>query len=256
MGRTLFLAIALIMWCVGPERALAQANCGTAAECNAIAKTATQRGDLKTALDAYRLQTDFATGERVAGGGDVLVCDGFKSLARLSLQLRKPLQGHAWAQVAEANCTPDPDLQAIVATHAFKLQNVPTMNSIAGLYWDYAGYGQWNELTVTDRGNGHFGVQWDMKRYGLVRSAETDGPASSWAFEGTGELKGGKLIIKYPGIGSIDSAGNEYGEGKPCELDFAVQPFALVVETDLPPECTNGQWGPYPRGTFWRVEVE
>jgi len=216
-----------------------------------------EHGDLKTALSAYRLQTDFATGEHAMGtGNDVLVCDGFKNLADLSLELGKPLRSHAWADIDAAKCAPDPDLQAITATFAEKLRNTSAADSIAGLYWSYAGYGQWNEITVTDRGNGHFGVRWAMKRYGLVRSAETDGPASIWDFEASGELKGGKLIVRYAGLGSIDSNGNPYGEGKPCELDLAVQPLALVVESDLPQECTNGEWGPYPRGTFWHVEAE
>jgi hypothetical protein len=192
----------------------------------------------------------------MSGGSDALVCDGLENLAQLSLKLRKPLRAHAWADAAMARCAPDPDLKAIVATLADELRKAPVADSIAGLYWDYAGYGQWNELTVTDRGSGHFGVQWAMKRYGLARSAETDGPASMWDFEAAGELKGGKLIVRYPRIGNLDSEGNPYGEETPCELDFGVQPFALVVETDLPEECTNGKWGPYPRGTFWHVEAE
>jgi hypothetical protein len=252
LRRTAFLAFLLTLCSGGAETASAQVDCGSASECNAIAKTANERGDLPAALEAYKLQADFATGER----NDALACDGLKSLARLSLQVGKPLRGQAWANVAEVNCPPDTGLQAIVTTLKGKLRDAPRADSIAGLYWDYAGYGQWNELTVTDRGKGQFGVQWDMKRYGLIRSAEIDGPASMWDFEASGELKNGKLFLRYPGLGSLDHDGNPYGEGEPCELVLAVEPFGLVVETDLPEECTNGKWGPYPRGTSWRVEAE
>ena len=246
MIRLALLALTIGLTILTSRSGVAEADCDSGATCNAAAKAALENGDREAALRAFLRQVDLATGERRTNGNDdALICDGFENLARLSIALGKPLRGNAWGQVARLKCMPNPDLQA----RAGDLRNMVAPDPIAGLYWSYAGYGQWSEMTLTDRGSGKFQVEWYVQRYGLVPSADAYGPAALWQFEGPGERIDGRFTVRYDGVG-LD------GEGTPCALDFEVQPFALVVATDLPTQCQNGGSSAYPRGTFWRVEAD
>src|SRR4051812_21550113 len=100
MIRLILLALTIAIAAI--SGALAETDCDSGRSCNIAAKAALKNGDLPGAQDAFRHQVDFATGEHnTKGGADLLICDGLKNLARLSLQLGKPLRGHAWADVAE-----------------------------------------------------------------------------------------------------------------------------------------------------------
>jgi hypothetical protein len=237
MRRLVILVLMIGLSTLSVESGQAEAPCATGATCNAEAKAALESHHLEAALRAWWQQVNFATGEN----DKALICNGFDQLARLSLQLGKPLRANAWAQTGAERCGNDQAL-ANLAKEIAEALPVQDDDQTGGLYWSYAGYGAWSVIVV-DQGNGLFAVQWIVKRYGQVRSADV-GPAAIWDFEGNGRLEGDHFLIPY-----------NAGDNIQCVVDFLKSPHSLVLQKELPNECLIGGAGTRLYGTFRRVEA-
>lgn len=224
-----------------------EASCDTAAQCNRLGSEALQQGRLDVAAQLFEAQVDYAEtalqqaepgadDSKLAHAREIAV----NNAALAALKAGDCLRARAWLEAAE------PTHKATVANRkqlsdrcAGKLDVVTR----TGEFWQYAGHGAWNSITLRETGDEtlQFSAFWMRVGRGPIREY---GPAAIGDIEQAFIHTDGQR-----GRGRFDS----YDDGVTCELDITWVPGGLEIRHTDAPECRLGGAGAELFGKYWRV---
>lgn len=222
-------------------------TCDSVARCNRLGTEALQAGRHDDAKVLFEAQVDYAetAWKQVEDGADDRRAAHAREIpvnnaALAALRRGDCLRARAWLDVAEASHAATlANRKQLDARCAGKLDGVIH----TGEFWQYAGHGAWNSITLRETGDEtlHFSAFW-------MRAGR--GPLSEYGPAAIGDIE--QAFIQVDGQrGRGQFAG--YDEGVTCELRIAWVPGGLEVShTDIP-ECRTGGMGAELSGTFWRV---
>ena len=224
-----------------------EASCDTAAQCNRLGSEALQQGRLDVAAALFEAQVDYAetAWKQAEDGAD----DGKLAHAReialnnaalAALKGGDCLRARAWLEAADASHKATvANRKQLDARCAGKLDVVER----TGEFWQYAGHGSWNSITLRETGDEtlQFSAFWMRVGRGPIREY---GPAA------IGDIEQAFIHVDgQRGRGAFE--GND--DGVSCELDIEWVPGGLTIAHTDVPECRLGGMGAELSGRYWRV---
>lgn len=226
----------------------ATATCGTAAECNRKGSEAYQAGRSNEASALFSRQIDFAeTDQRDAGDGDEKA-QRARDLALNNAALAQ-LQGGECRKAAAYLGLADPQARATQA-NLRQLQKrcaaPAAATSLIGDYWQYAGHGAWNTITLRPTGDETLSLDAFWMRI-------SRGPLDLYGLAAFGELTEVAVVVdganatgRYEGIDS----------GIVCIANLTLTTEHLDILVSDQPECAVGGAGAILTGRYQRVSTE
>lgn len=169
--KTLWAGVWLVCMFAGAAVAAEAPNCTSAKTCDAMGGKAYRAKDFAAAAALYEQQAgwvdqDSRDCEAAHDNSQHKACpdlrsDAFNNAALAWLRAGEPLKARAWLAMAPASPSTTHNKGLVAAALASSAK--PT--SPAGEYWEYAGFGTWNTITVSANGK-QFDVQFSGMHYG------------------------------------------------------------------------------------------
>lgn len=220
-------------------------SCDTAAQCNRLGSEALQqeRYDVATALfeaqvdyaeTAWKQADDGADDSKLAHAREIAV----NNAALAALKSGDCLRARAWLEAAEPTHKATlANRKALTERCAGKLDVVER----TGEFWQYAGHGSWNSITLRETGDEtlQFSAFWMRVGRGPIREY---GPAAIGDIEQA-------FIDPTTGRGPFDGGDPAVA----CHLDIQWVPGGLEIQHTDAPECRLGGMGADLFGKYWRV---
>lgn len=217
-------------------------TCDSPSSCNAAGSKLYAQGKYTAAMKSFERQVDLATGE----GDENSLRVGLNNLALSADRLGRPLEAHAWLQVAMQRFPEDGATQHNLALVRKRMPTLQPGGVISGIYRRYAGYGKWSVLRVRSIGGGSYQLQFDIFRYGKAPSADAFGPAAA------GELEAHSMLVN----GRLEASYSPWGES-PCNFHLELTELALnIPPQDMPSRCEFGGQGIHLNGKFWLTAAD
>jgi len=157
----------------------------------------------------------------------------FNNVALTYLRRDEPLKAKAWLSIFPEDKKSIYNLSLVEPA----LVQLPTATSPEGEYWQYAGYGEWNTLKVTRKGQ-----QFTIDYSGLYM-----GVMSMYGGPNMGEFSVVSPISDHHALYQIDE-----GEGINCKVDIAFQTDSVTLHTEG--DCGFGH-NVQAEGSYMRVSL-
>lgn len=222
-------------------------ECNSSPHCNRLGSAALNSGDVPAARALFAQQVDYAqTAVNEADEGS----DGQRLLAALQIALNNAalaelragecLRARAWLDLA------DPAHRATQANRRMLGKNCNTpldARTHTGEFWQYAGHGAWNTVSVREAGDE--GLRLDAFWMRIGRAPLQDyGPAAM------GELSDVPLHVEGE---SASGTFESHEAGVECRLQVRWLDGGLSIEHSDRQACYTGGANSVLNGRFWRV---
>jgi hypothetical protein len=224
-----------------------EASCDTVAQCNRLGSEALQQGRFAAATALFEAQVDYAEtawNQAEASADDSKLAHAreiaVNNAALAALKSGDCLRARAWLEAADAGH------QATLANRkplAERCAGKLDVVAHTGEFWQYAGHGAWNSITLRETGDEtlQFSAFWMRVGAGPIREY---GPAA------IGDIEQAFIHVDgQHGRGQFDG----YDEGVTCELRIVWVPGGLEIQHSNVPECHIGGAGAELVGKYWRV---
>lgn len=233
--------------------ASATAQCDSAAACNRNGSAAYQAGDFASAAERFDRQIDFAETELDAASemedspDDSLLAARDLALNNTVLARIKAgecLKARAFLDLAR------PEAKATLANRRALEKRCGEMlanvSGPLGEYWQYAGHGQWNRLSLRETGD-------ETLRLDAFWMRIARGPVDTYGLAAFGELQ---QVYLHPRDGGATGRFDGYEAEPGCELAVRFEPQALEVSITPEANCRTGGAGAELHGRYVLVATE
>ena len=240
-----------------PALAGADADCSSVSECNREGTAAYQSKDSAAASAHFARQIDFAETEladttagadgdgdrdRAAGAANAARNLAINNAALAELQAGECRKASAFLGLADAGSRAT---LANLRQWQKRCSDVAIPDGPIGDYWQYAGHGAWNKITLRPTGDETLSLDAFWMRI-------SRGPLDFYGLAAFGELRdvavfvdGARASGRYEGV----SAEAE------CSVSFELSDESLEVRTSQQAECEVGGAGALLRGRYQRVSI-
>ncbi len=241
---SLGLGLTSVLWPV------ASADCGSTAQCNRLGTEALQAGDHERAVRLFERQVDFAeTALREADadadhaafqhGREIAV----NNAALAWLRADNCLRARAWLEAAGAE---HKATQANRRQLDQRCQGRLSAGEHTGEFWQYAGHGAWNTISIRPTGD-------DVLRLDAFWMRVGRGPLHEWGPAAFGEME--QVFLHIEG----DEGNGLYEALDPdteCRVRVRYTAQGLEIRHSDHPDCQVGGAGADLFGRYWRVGEE
>ena len=228
----------------------AAADCGSTAQCNRLGTEALQNGEHEQAVRLFERQVDFA--ETALREADV-AADGaalrhareiaVNNAALAWLRGGDCLRARAWLEVADAE---HKATQANRRQLEQRCEGQPGAGEHTGEFWQYAGHGAWNSISIRPTGD-------DVLRMDAFWMRVGRGPLHEWGPAAFGELEQVFLHIDgNTGRGLYESLDPD----TECHAHVRYTAQGLEITHTDDPDWRVGGAGADLHGVYWRVDKE
>ena len=222
-------------------------DCTSTAVCNRVGSAALSAGQLDAARQAFERQVDFADTALIGAADDAdverLIAArqiALNNAALTALRAGECLQARAWLEVADA------EHKATQANRRQLLQRCAgalDAHSQTGEFWQYAGHGAWNSISIRPTGDESLRLDAFWMRVGR-------GPLHAFGPAALGELE--RVHLQVEG----EAAQGPFEGNDPaldCQLQLRYLPDGLEVTHTDSEQCRTGGAGAVLQGRYWYV---
>lgn len=223
-------------------------TCGSAAQCNRLGSAAYEAGRSAEAALLFDRQIDFAEtaireaeepeAEALLRARDLALNNA--ALARL--QAGECGQAKAYLSLARGDARATQANRSRIAKACIDHAASGDADPLVGDYWQYAGHGLWNRVTLRPTGDETLVLEAFWQRI-------SRGPLDLYGIAAMGELQQVAVFTDDGrGTGRFDGL-----DGSPCILALELAEEAMEVTVQGGPECQTGGAGAHLGGRFLRV---
>jgi hypothetical protein len=227
----------------------AATDCSAYASCNRIGTEAFQAGDFTRAAAQFDRQIDYAETALAEAGGDdegalVRRDTALNNAALARLRGGECLKARAYLDQARAEAR---------ATQANRRQwdsrcagSAAALVGPVGEYWQYAGHGLWNRISLRETGDETLRLDAFWMRVGR-------GPMDEYGIKAFGELE---QVFVFPADGGASGRFGGIDPEVECRIELRFEPQALEVSHTPTPDCQTGGMGAVLHGRYVLVSTE
>ncbi len=211
--------------------------CNSIKSCNDLGTAAYQKNQWRTAIEAFDTQADYAEAE-----------DNFepRAVAYNNLALAWHKQGQcllAMEYLRLANLADVPSKATTFNTEKIgKTCSAMLTGELTGEYWQYAGAGQWSQLTLTAIGNSEYALAMYLIDTAISPLAENPGSLVVGQLRAVGSIKNGVFFGSF----SINPQTH-------CRLQANLLDHALELYASGNESCTFGGTGLAANGIYYQI---
>ncbi len=231
----------------------AVADCASAAACNRDGTAAYQAGDFAAAAERFDRQIDFAetdldaASETAAEPEEALHAARDLALNNAALARIKAgecLKARAYLELARPGTKATLANRRLLETRCG--ERLANAAGPLGEYWQYAGHGQWNRLSLRETGD-------ETLRLDAFWMRIARGPIDTYGVAAFGELE---QVYLHPRGGGAAGRFDGYEPEPACELEVRFEPQALEVSITPEANCRTGGAGAELHGRYLLVATE
>jgi hypothetical protein len=228
----------------------AEPSCSSVAQCNRLGSEELRAGRHDAALRLFEIQIDLAETALKAVSADADAGQlahareiAINNAGLAQLRAGDCLRARAWLEAADADHS---------ATQANRRQlekrcaGQLTGSEHTGQFWQYAGHGAWNSLSIRPTGDETLRLDASWLRVGR-------GPLAEWGAAAIGELDQVYLHVEGREARGV-FAGND--PDSECQLHVRYVTGGIELEHTAKAECSVGGAGATLGGRYWRVGEE
>jgi tetratricopeptide (TPR) repeat protein len=211
--------------------------CQSVQSCNDLGTAAYQKNQLRAAIEAFETQADYAESEDTFDA---------RAVAYNNLALAWNKQGRcllAMEYLRLANLADVPSKATTFNTQKISAACAPMLTrESTGEYWQYAGAGQWSQLTLTALGNNEYAIEVYLIDTGIPPLSENPGSLAVGQLRAVGSFSNDVFFGSF----SKDSKTT-------CRLQASLVNHALEVHASGDENCTYGDGGLAAEGLYYQV---
>ncbi len=247
------LTVSAAVLALAPTLAGADSTCSSVGECNREGTAAYQAKDYASASAHFARQIDFAETQLadvksgVDDDGDGRAANAARNLAinnaaLAALQAAECRKASAFLELADAD---NRGTQANLRQWQKRCGDLAAPDGPIGDYWQYAGHGAWNKITLSPTGDETLSLDAFWMRI-------SRGPLDVYGLAAFGELR--EVAVLVDGASASGRYDGISAEAE-CRVSFELADEWLVVRPSQHAECEVGGAGALLQGRYQRVSI-